>query len=367
MTGSGGAWEALVPAERLRRLNIDARGAHVDVHGWSTAAVHVLARRRSGEPFDPAGVHVRRSPGRVYVEVERGRWPFSPGDLELLISAPQDAEVTIDQSNGGVHVTGMQGRLSIDAQSGPVRVTGGESVNVDTAGGPVEVRHVHGRVYIDTAGGGVFVEDAGGPVVVDTAAGPVRAVGIMGSLRIDTGTGSVYVERARGDIMIDTGHGDVRLVDIFSPRIYVDAGGGNTTGEFAVLENGYYRFESTSGEIRLYLPAGSSCEIAAETGHGTVRSNLPLRVHLQRPHQLRGILGSGRAVVRIESARGDIVLGQRREAGAARSEDIAEANRGHRRRQAELAILQLVAEGKAEPEEAVRLLTALEDDHTGKG
>ncbi len=359
MAGPGRAWEALAEVDRLRRLNVEARGAHVDVHGWATPAVHVLARRRSGGWLDPGAVHVRRSPGRVYVEVERAQPPSLRGDLELLISAPEKAELMVEQYDGGVHVTGMNGRIFVDARGGPVYVEGGDNVSVDATSGPVEVRHAHGRVYVDTVGGSVLIEEAEGPVVVDTSSGAVRAVGVLGPLRVDTGGGGVQVERARGEVVIDTGHGDVHLADMFSPRITVDTGKGHISGDFSVLEHGYYRFESGEGEIRLFLPAGSSCEVAAESGRGTVRTNLPLRFQVQRPQKLRGLLGQGRAVVRVESERGDIVLWQKT-LTAPPAGQAAGPDREHRRRQAELAILRLVAEGKAEPHEALRLLSALE-------
>lgn len=365
MAGAGRAWEALAEVDRLRRLNVDARGAHVDVHGWATPAVHVLARRRSGERLDPGVVHVRRSPGRVYVEVERAKHPSVPRDLELLISAPANAELLVDQHDGSVHVTGMNGRVFVDTRGGPVRVEGGHNVSIDATSGPVEVRRAHGRVYVDTAGGSVLIEEAEGPVVVDTSSGPVRAVGIMGPLRVDTGGGSVQVERARGDVVVDTGHGDVRLADMFSPRIAVETGRGHINGDFSVLEHGYYRFQSGEGEIRLFLSPASSCEVVAESGRGTVRTNLPLRFQVQTTQKLKGVLGQGRAVVRVESERGDIVLWQKSPTVPSAGQG-AGPDREHRRRQAELAILRLVAEGKAEPHEALRLLSALDQKPTEK-
>ncbi len=97
-----------------------------------------------------ARVVLRSSGGRVAIEGPDGeRWTGF-----LIVTAPKDADFSVEGSNGPVSLTGLGGTLSVKAENGPVslsNLTG--SVDVDAANGPVSLKNSSGDIRIHAVNG----------------------------------------------------------------------------------------------------------------------------------------------------------------------------------------------------------------------
>ena len=90
-----------------------------------------------------AKIALRTSGGRVTLEGPEGEhWSGF-----LLVTAPRDADFTVEASNGPVSLTDLTGTLAVRAANGPVSLSGlTGSVDVDAANGPVSLKGSSGEI-----------------------------------------------------------------------------------------------------------------------------------------------------------------------------------------------------------------------------
>jgi hypothetical protein len=105
-----------------------------------------------------AKVALRQSGGRVTVE--------GPADEDwagfLLVSAPRDADLSVEATNGPVSARELSGTVSVRTANGPVSLTGlSGTLDVDAVNGPITLRQSSGDVRIKAANGPLTVILAG--------------------------------------------------------------------------------------------------------------------------------------------------------------------------------------------------------------
>ena len=104
-------------------------------------------------------VVLRSSGGRVMIEgpSDGKRWTGF-----LIVTAPRDADFSVEAGNGPVSLTGLAGALSVKTANGPVSLsslTG--SVDVDAANGPVSLNGSSGDIRIHAVNGPLTIALAG--------------------------------------------------------------------------------------------------------------------------------------------------------------------------------------------------------------
>jgi hypothetical protein len=105
-----------------------------------------------------AKVALRVSGGRVTIQGPEGeRWSGF-----LLVTAPRDADFSVDASNGPVSLASLSGTLAVTAANGPVSLKGlTGSVVVDASNGPVSLKDSSGDVRIHAVNGPLTIALAG--------------------------------------------------------------------------------------------------------------------------------------------------------------------------------------------------------------
>jgi hypothetical protein len=103
-------------------------------------------------------VVLRSSGGRVTIEGPAGeRWTGF-----LIVTAPRDADFSVEAANGPVSLTSLAGALSVKTANGPVSLsslTG--SVDVEVANGPISLKGSSGDVKIHAVNGPLTIALAG--------------------------------------------------------------------------------------------------------------------------------------------------------------------------------------------------------------
>jgi len=146
-------------------------------------------------------VVLRSSGGRVTIEGPEGdRWTGF-----LIVTAPRDADFSVEGSNGPVSLTGLAGTLSVKAENGPVslsNLTG--SVDVEAANGPVSLNGSSGDVKIHATNGPLTIALAGTRwegkgLEADAKNGPLTLKvpdGFSSGVRVETSSHSPFSCRA---------------------------------------------------------------------------------------------------------------------------------------------------------------------------
>jgi hypothetical protein len=187
--------------------------------------------------------------------------------IDYQISVPRRTSATIKNRSGRCEIEHIEGPLEIDARSGRVLL-----------------REVRGNVHIVSRSGSVQCEVLGGEIQVESRSGSVRLAGCAGALKVQSRSGSVQIEQPGADVRAQANSGSVRY-------------DGDVLGSIEI--------EVESGSIKLSVNPDAVFFLDAESAHGSVRSDLPLRNSGGKPPS------DSAPHVRLRARSGSIYIGPR--------------------------------------------------------
>jgi len=242
------------------------------------------------------------------------------------VNVRSDGTFNGEWRGGGRRTTVRTSGSGMDAHANLViRVPAGKRVEVNLALGAIEATNVHGDLVLDVAAAHIRTSGTKGALTVDAGSGSVDVVNATGDLDVDTGSGSLSVSGATGTrVILDSGSGGVELRDITADRVSIDVGSGSIhSGPIATDDlivdtgSGSVRLELTrvprrttiesgSGGVTLTLPTGANAELDIDTGSGSITSDFPVTMDQIRRRELRGKIGNGGPLIRIETGSGSV-------------------------------------------------------------
>lgn len=292
---------------------------------WTFRALAILSCALATVPISAAekafDQHFNAAPGgRLTLDADVGSVTIVGHDSrELSVHAEMKGSseflaqlsVAAAQTATGVTVTersGQHGGLAWD--SGPqsvhftIEVPRDYPVDLRTAGGSIDVRHLQAQLHGTTAGGSVEIEDVKGPVNAHTAGGSIRASQLDGPTELLTSGGSIEVTHSTGDLDVKTSGGAIHLEDV-DGKITAKTSGGGIRAQ--VRSNRGISLETLGGGIRLLLPGRTPANIDARTSVGRARSEIPLSsTEVDTPSHLRGAINGGGEPIFLRTSAGSI-------------------------------------------------------------
>jgi DUF4097 and DUF4098 domain-containing protein YvlB len=281
------------------RLVVDTDRGSVTVTGTSGSDVRMVVTSSRGDLEEKLAFQYEESANEVRIEAKKrgrswlGGWSFK-GKLQFELEVPEQTQLDLETAGGAIEVRSIDAEVRLDTSGGPILATGiGGSVDADTSGGPISIEDVDGDVKADTSGGNITVERVRGDVSADTSGGGIRIHEASGDVEADTSGGSIDVRDAGGRVVADTSGGTIEVS--FAP--------GNSRGG---------SLSTSGGGIHVALDASAALEIDAETSGGAVESDLPLTVQGKiTRHSVHGTLGGGGETLRLRASGGDIRIAER--------------------------------------------------------
>jgi hypothetical protein len=225
----------------------------------------------------------------------RGRGEGLQAWADIVVRVPKGRDLEVRHGVGELSATGVDGTLSLDTASGPVRAERHRgALSVDTGSGDVEVREVEGEVKIDTGSGAVALADLSGR-----------------EIDVDTGSGAVQGSRLRADrLVIDTGSGAIQLEGVQAAVLRLDTGsGGVSVGLDADVEDA--QVDSGSGSVTVRVPRSLGAMLEVETGSGGIDLDAEASDLRKGGGELSARLGDGRGRLRIDTGSGGVRVVQR--------------------------------------------------------
>ncbi|MFN2400134.1 MAG: M56 family metallopeptidase [Gemmatimonadaceae bacterium] len=263
--------------------------------------------------------------GELTLERLSGQANLSTGGGDIAVS-DSDLRGSVSTGGGMVSFSKVRGGLRASSGSGPViyaeasdeenkgdlkGVTVGKSgkiedlrlrptgvLHVRKAGGDVEIAQAPEGANISTGGGRIRVGRAARLVDATTGGGNIEIGPVAGSVRAETGAGDVRITlvNAKGEeqsVEVTSGSGRVvlELPPTLDARIDLETAFTRRFGRAAIIESAWdlERDEITGWD---------SNQAEWESNQGTPR----------RYVRARGLVGSGRGLIRIRTVNGDIVL-----------------------------------------------------------
>ena len=229
------------------------------------------------------------------------------GLLSILLAAA-GAEASVREHFERTVAFNPGGAFGIENQSGSIEIAvGNESsvrieaekeaetedelrnleIVVEGAGDSISVRTVQQR----PGPGGVsyrIVLPADAQVTVVTVNGDVSVTGIEGRVQAQSVNGALRIEDMAGEVEASTTNGSIHA-------------------SYRAVEGGLHRFETTNGEVRIYLPEDAGGDLDAETMNGTIEVGFPMNFPPGGLH-VRGSFGSGGSTFEISTVNGAITI-----------------------------------------------------------
>lgn len=265
--------EQRFPAGEAPDVTLSTFDGAIQVRPWDRPEVLVEIEKRGSDKAAVESIQVVReaSGNRISVEVKdaRARDEFIGigfrhfTSAKMIASVPRGANLTISTRDGSITVERVDGRLELRSDDGSVRVS-----------------DAPGDLVIVTRDGTITLDRVQGRIDARTGDGSIRVAGVPAALDLETRDGSVVVRAERGTVM--TSPWTVRTGD---------------------------------GSLVMELPDDFAAELDAETGDGSVKSDLdvagaaPPREEKERDrNRLRGRIGAGGHLLKLRTGDGSIRL-----------------------------------------------------------
>lgn len=284
-----------------------------------TTAPSLAAERTFDRHFDaPPG-------GKLTLDTERGSVVIVGREArQVVVHAEINGsdnflarmQISAVQASDGVTVTGRTGSLAwfdwlFDFDRNRVLFTidvpRDYPVDIHTAGGRLDVRHVEATVHGTTAGGSITIRDVRGSVYAHTSGGHIDAAELHGPAELYTSGGHIEVADATGDLDVRTSGGGIQLEHI-DGKVEARTSGGAI--EAQLLGNRGITLITAGGSITLSLPTTVHGSLDAHTGGGRVSSTIPLTsTGIASSNELRGTINGGGEPIFLRTSGGGIYIG----------------------------------------------------------
>jgi DUF4097 and DUF4098 domain-containing protein YvlB len=269
--------------------------------------------------FDEEAAHVTVSGNSVLVQSQSK----SGGKVNLAITVPRTAKVTVKAGKGDVTASGLgsgidvttPGDIHLDSMTGPVvaHFTQGRhdefsahnvqgDLTLDGDLNDLTLSQIKGAVTQDgDLDGDVHLEDISGPVHLHTSVTTVEMGELAGDLTLDSD--DLRINEAKGQVRVITHSKDVDLNQIYGDS-YVE----DRDGTINVEPAGPYGIEAKNdkGDVEITLPPDASATVSGRTHNGDIITDYGLTVSGEEDKTVSGRIGSGTARIALSSDNGDL-------------------------------------------------------------
>lgn len=235
-------------------------------------ATEILENHQIELAQDGNVVRVKARPAKANL----GSWWHGNLSVRCRVTVPREYHLDLETAGGSIEVPALKGM-----------------VEADTAGGSIRLGEIDGSVKANTAGGSITVAGATGPASIGTAGGHIK-LGIMGGpVTAETSGGSIRIQSAAGPVRADTSGGSIDLGDMAGP-VQAETSGGSITARFPKSSTGDVQLETSGGSISVFLGDDVRYQLDAECSGGRVSTDVPVTTQGKPDRsELHGQIGQG--------------------------------------------------------------------------
>jgi len=269
--------------------------------------------------FDAEAPHVNVSGSSVLVKSDSS----GNGRLNLTITVPKTARVTVNAGRGDITAAGLgtgiiinaaRGDTHLNAIAGSVQVhfTSGKhdfsahqiqgDVSVDGNCNDLTLSEIKGRITLNgEIFGEVHMENISGPVKLHTSITDVQVAELPGDLTLNSD--ELRVTEAKGQVHVVTHSKDIDLSQIYGD-VYVE----NRAGRIAIEPAGAYGIEAKNnkGDVEVTLPPNASAVVDGRTRNGDIVTDFSLTSSGNESKTVSGRIGSGESRIILSTDNGDL-------------------------------------------------------------
>jgi DUF4097 and DUF4098 domain-containing protein YvlB len=268
--------------------------------------------------FDAEAARLTPNGNSVLVKTESN----SSGKVNLTVTVPKTARVTINNSRGDISASGLgagitataRGDMQFNSVVGPVEAhfTHGShdisahdiqgDVTLDGDSSDITFSEVKGKVtQSGEIFGGAHMENIRGPLHMHTSRTDIELVELPGDLTLDSG--DLRINQAKGLVRVVTHSKDIDLNQIYGDS-YVET----RNGRISVEPAGAFSVDAKNGkgDVEVTLPPNASATVNVRTHNGEIISDYPLPATSGENKLATFTIGSGASRIVLNSSNGDV-------------------------------------------------------------
>lgn len=293
----------------------DGNTVEVQAHAVAFAGSDAEAKKI----FDAARPRLTASGNTVLVHSESN----ARGRLNITVTVPKTAQVTINANHGDVTAAGLGAGVTITSGHGDVQLStikGSVQVHFSNDKGDFSAHQIDGDVTADgncndltfseikgkvslngEIFGDVHMENVAGPLHLHTSITEVELATLPGDLTLNSD--DLRVTEARGAVRISTHSKDVDLSQIYGDTIVT-----NSRGAISIAPAGPYNVDAKNGkgDVEITLPPDASATVDGRTHNGDIISDYPLEISGDQSKTVSGKIGSGSGRINLTADVGDV-------------------------------------------------------------
>jgi DUF4097 and DUF4098 domain-containing protein YvlB len=246
----------------------------------------------------------------------------SSGRLNLAVTVPRGAKVTVESGKGNLTATDLGAGISV--------IAGGD-VHLSTMSGPVQAHFasgdhdfsahdIQGSLSVDGDLNSLNFSAIKGPVTQNgEILGDAHLEAISGPVHLHTSVTSLDVAELPGDLTLSSDElrvnqakGLVRVAtrskDIDLNQIYGDCAVEDRDGDISIEPAGAYAVEAknSKGDVELTLPPNASATVNARTHNGDIVSDYAIQPTQGEDKSVTFRVGSGSFLIALSADNGDV-------------------------------------------------------------
>jgi hypothetical protein len=325
--------KASIPARGKVALTVkNARGRTVvvgrpDASTVSIVAVKTAVARDEEEAkamLERLKVEVSESGDQITVETRDGNkyedWGWSvlavvkgtrrSAWVDYTIEVPVSFRVSASTTSGEVRVSNITGRAEVDATSGDVTLRGiGGGARVSLTSGDMEASDIGGDMSVGATSGNVTVDNVRGRLEIDGTSGDFDVSRVDRDVEVELTSGDFTLDGCSGSVVFRAASGDARMTEI-DGSVDASSSSGDITVLISPVGERVFEFSSSSGDIDIsYLPAKDyGFHLDVSTSSGSIEGDMPIKVNRVDRRRLQGVVGTGTARIKVETASGDVSI-----------------------------------------------------------
>jgi len=268
--------------------------------------------------FDSEAAHVTVSGSAVLVKSDSN----NNGRLNLSVTVPKSAKVTVDSGKGDVTASGLGAGIRVTARGGVhlSTITGSVETHFSNGHHDFSVHDVEGDVSADGDCNDMTLSDIKGRITQNgEIVGDVHMERVAGPIHLHTTVTDLQVPELPGDLTLNSddlrineAKGQVRVVthskDVDLNQIYGDTIVENRDGRIAIEPAGSFGVEAknSKGDVEVTLPPNVSATINARTHNGDIVSDFNIPSTEGENKSATFQIGSGGARMVLSAENGDV-------------------------------------------------------------
>jgi len=269
--------------------------------------------------FDAEAAHVTVSGSAVLVKSESN----SSGRINLTVTVPKSARVTVSSGKGDVMAAGLGAGIGVTAAQGDVHlsdINGSIQAHLSNGKHDFSAHQVDGDLTTDgdmndftlseikgkvtQSGeilGDVHLENVSGPVHLHTSVTDLQVAELPGDLTLNSD--DLRVTEAKGQVRVVTHSKDVDL-----SQIYGDTSVEDRDGRIAVEPAGNFSVDAknSKGDVEVTLSPSASATVDGRTRNGDIFTEYGLPIGGDENKTVSGKIGSGGSRIVLSTDNGDL-------------------------------------------------------------